>query len=487
MEITGQRSSGFDLNNPIGEGCSAQGISLSIEPGCENFLLKDIDDILPHEFDISVMRELCGTENRSLHGTDEDFTGSKESQGVGSAPSPGSSDGKAQLDINNMCNSKGNKTSDEQGGTNRNATRQRRYRQRKKEKEEKMRQAIEEFKAAVESVRIRNMDLKNKQDAITSMLGYNKDALNVLEGVLEGEKEDRVVQQHAQVVDDAAIPDIQQFLKTRDVHIGTLYADVLSSFQAQIAQKDGEIPMMNMFSNVLKALPPSAMYQLFRSQIGNLLDEYDQCQGDPARQEVMEREMKALFKMRTDAISEMAQRHPKIVLSHLTDGWVGENFNQGIMPHTPSTVDQSALLALVRHLGLTQSQISSLCDHWISFIECWNKSADSLYDVLPPNPDVHEVDDADKIISEGSNGTIVDVLESQGLHGSMRQAFLMHAVRQNIEDISKHQVFIVLELAQNICTVLTSVQKARLCVFQEASPNCIYLPLMLTRLPSKIR
>lgn len=481
MEMKQQQSDGFDLNN------SCPGPRVGIEPGseCKDFLLKDLDDILTPEMEVAILNELYCLDNTLLQdANDQDITLNKDSQGVGSAPSPGSTDEKAQLNDGNLSDSKGKQTSDEQNGTNRNATRQRRYRQRKKEKEDKIKMEIEELKAAVESVRVQNKDLRNKQDAISSMLGYNREALNVLVGTLEGEESGVV-----QVVDDTAIPDMQQFLQTRDVNIGTLYADVLSSFQAQIAQKDGEIPLgtrMDIFSNVLKALPPTSMYQLFRSQIGSLLNEYDRCTRDPERQEVMEREMKALFSMRTAAIGELAQKHPKIVLSHLTDGWVGGDFNQGIMPESPTRMDQTSLLALVKHLELTESQISSLCKHWESFIGSWNTSADNLYDVLPPNPDFQEVDDNEKVISEGPNDTIVDVLESQGMHGSMRHAFLMHAVRQNIEDISKQQVYIVLELAQNICTVLTPVQKARLCVFQESAPNCIYLPFMLTDLPRNI-
>mmetsp|Transcript_2979 Transcript_2979/g.6054 ORF Transcript_2979/g.6054 Transcript_2979/m.6054 type:complete len:483 (-) Transcript_2979:308-1756(-) len=478
-----QESGGFDPNN------SCPGPVLGLEPGsdCKDFLLKDLDDILSPEIEVALLNELCGPDNTLLQEAhDQEFTQSKVSQGMGSAPSPGSTDEKAQTD-GNLSNSKGKQTSDEQKGTNRNASRQRRYRQRKKEKEDKIKMEIEELKAAVESVRIQNKDLRIKQDAMTSMLGYNREALNVLVGTPEGEE--NVVVQHAQVVDDTTITDMQQFLKARDVNIGTLYADVLSSFQEQITQKDGEIPLgtrMDMFSNVLKTLPPSSMYQLFRSQIGSLLNEYDRCTRDPERQEVMKREMKALFSMRTEAIGEMAQKHPKIVLSHLTDGWVGGDFNQGIMPESPDRMDQSALLTLVKHLELTDSQISSLCKHWESFIGAWNTSADNLYDVLPSDPNLQEVDDDEKAISEGSSDTIVDILESQGMHGSMRQAFLMHAVRQNIEDISKQQVYVVLELAQNICTVLTPLQKARLCVFQESAPNCIYLPFMLTDLPPKV-
>jgi len=269
--------------------------------------------------------------------------------------------------------------------------------------------------------------------------------------------------------------------------IGCLYADVLSSFQKDLAERQGIVQadmIGNKLGDILADLPSECMYQLFREQVGCILNEYDASVGDDQKRKRLEVEMKTLFRMRTEAIGAMAAKNPKLVLTHLVDGWVDESFDGGVIIGEPKRIEQDSLLALIQHMEITDEQIVSLCKTWEVFLASWNKSARKLFESvlnLPENPDIKEINDQGETIS--SNTSIIDTLNTGGLHGSMRNAYLMQAVRQEIDDLSFEQVFHVLRLATEICTILSPLQKSRLCVFQQGAPNCIYLPQLLTTLP----
>ena len=371
---------------------------------------------------------------------------------------------------------------------NSNAERQRRYRQRTKQKKEKIKAEIDEMKSAADSARMQNKYLKDKRDAILSMLEYNEEAFGVL-GADQCPYDTSITSNMKDCACVDEVGDISDVLQTTDASIGTLYYDVLSSFQEKSSHKDGRSLLatgMGMFYNDTSQVPPGFMYQLFRWQIGILLNEYDKCQGNIARQTQMEKEMKLLFGIRTAAISELAEKYPKIVLRHLTHGWVGGNFDEGIMPCNPERIQDTSLVELVKHLQLCDTQISCLCEHWDSFLNPWNHLTKTLHDILPQDSDIEELDSSTNAVSDEPAAPNVDAHQTQGLHALMHEASRMNALRQNLETISKEQVILVLKLAQNICSTLTPVQKARLCVFQAAAPNCIYLPVMLTTLPYKM-
>jgi hypothetical protein len=92
------------------------------------------------------------------------------------------------------------------------------------------------------------------------------------------------------------------------------------------------------------------------------------------------------------------------------------------------------------------------------------------------------MDDTANCASESSVDTLVDVLESQGVHGLMHHTKMMHTLCEKIDAVLKNRVVMAFGLSQNIYEVFTPLQKARLCMSQWAAPWCIHVPLMLVDL-----
>jgi len=330
------------------------------------------------------------------------------------------------------------------------AERQKKYRQKKEEERKHAMEELQNATAALNCAREQNTDLKRRESATWSLL-ESIDTLNT------SQKE--------------------------NIHIGDLYASVVSAFKTEVLDKEnGSSVVADAIQSMLRLIPRQNMYLLFREQVNMLLKEYDASE-DPVQKDSVEGQMRHLFGMRTNAIAELAQKHPKIVLSHLIEGWVGETYNGGIMPQNPHRFDDVTIETLVNHLSLSQEQIEGLCKHWKSFLTLWNKSMVRLQKCisdLPENPNIQEIFPECPQHTETNDVSDINSL----LHG-MTKEFSMQAVTRELDNVSEEQILSVLELAGNICTVLSPIQKARLCVFYSSAPNCMFLPYMLTKLPYK--
>eukprot|EP00890_Picochlorum_soloecismus_P001371 jgi/Picsp_1/2234/NSC_05698-R1_---NA--- len=378
-------------------------------------------------------------------------------------------------------------------GTERNAAeRQRRYRGKKKQKEREIELEVEALREKAEAMKIENSLLKEKQGAFSSMLNHNNDQLRILNGMQKSieRKENGTVsicspRDHPENVEEACDFDTMSMEAIQE-HIGNLYLDVLTSFEKEKQGKE-LICGTDFLSRILETIPPESMYRVFQEKVDTLLKQFDASRGDTVKQNEVEKDLKRLFQMRTNAVSAMAMLKPKLVLSHLVDGWVGETFDEGIVPGQPTRIDSATLASLVESVDVTDEQISKLCAIWKKFVASWNKvvnSVDKCVAMLPNDPNIQE-EGVDQTGSDVSSGTTLDALDEIGLHGSMGHACFMHkAVQQHLNEVSQHQVYQVLELAQDICSVLTPVQKGRLCIFQKSSaPNCMFLPQMLATVP----
>ena len=335
---------------------------------------------------------------------------------------------------------------DRQGGSA--AERQRRYREKKKQEEKCIEMQLQNATAALRGVNDQNIDLKMRESAMLSLV----DSL-----------------------------DSYPAMQTEDVHIGEMYASVLSAFKKEVLEHEDTAERSRGFQSVIQLVPNQKMYLMFREQVNSLLQEYDAFPNDAIQRKSIEVQLKRLFGMRTDAIGRLAQKHPKIVLSHLIEGWVGEKYNEGIMPQTPHRFSNTTVKALVHHLKMSSEQIEALCKHWESFLALWNTSSDTLQKYisqLPACPNIQEIHETSDVNTK--TGTISDVLRSRGLRGAMENKCSVQAVTRDLDNLSEEQILSVLGLAGNICTVLSPIQKARLCVFYSSAPNCMYLPFMLT-------
>jgi hypothetical protein len=376
---------------------------------------------------------------------------------------------------------KGKQRSNKHARDNQNAVRQRRYRERKRQQEKRIKTEITDLKKAIGSIKKENTEMRSKQRAIMSMLEYNQEAYTMLRDQSECE-------QVEPSLDTRAIPDIHVFLEDKHANIGISYADGSPSVQAANAETDGNMPdtMMDMFCNVLKTVPSTSVYNLFRRQVSSLIDAYDACKGDLEKQGELEMRMKDLFSMRTEVVADMAKNQREGILSHLCDDPVGAMLGQYIVSDDSACIDQSSILELVTTLQLNNSQIMSLCDYWESFC-AWIKSvfddqlSNALHQSLLPNPCLAAMHCTEQVTPGGiAVDTIIGVLETQGMHGLMHQAFGMHPVRQDLEDVSKSAGRSVLDLAEKIYSVFTPLQKARLCVSQSRAPWWIHVLLMPT-------
>jgi len=330
------------------------------------------------------------------------------------------------------------------------AERQRRYREKKKHEEKCVEEHLQSAMNALNCARKQNIDLKRHEDTMWSLL-------------------------------DSA--DGQNAEQKENIHIGDLYASVLLTFKKEVLTREKDShDKANELQNVTQLIPRQNMYLLFRDQVNSLLKEYD-ASHDPVRKNSIAIKMKQLFGLRTHAIGDLAQKYPKTVLSHLIEGWVGEAYDQGIMPQDPHRFDNATVRTLVQHLNLSQEQIQALCRHWESFLSLWNQSTETLQKCiskLPANPNIQEI--CTQVPGYVGKDAMSDVVESNGLHVMMKNQFSMQAVTRKLENVSEEQILSVLGLAGDICTVLTPIQKARLCVFYSSAPNCMFLPYMLTSL-----
>ncbi|WPT12241.1 hypothetical protein PSENEW3n2_00003899 [Picochlorum sp. SENEW3] len=373
---------------------------------------------------------------------------------------------------------KGKQSSNKHARDNQNAVRQRRYRERKRQQEKRIKTEITDLKKAIGSTKKQNTELRSKQHAIVSTLEYSQEAYTMLRDQSECE-------QVEPSLDTRAIPDIHVFLEDKHANIGISYADGSPSVQAANAETDGNMPdtMMGMFCNVLKTVPPTSVYNLFRRQASSLVDAYEACRDDPEKQGEVEMGMKDLFSMRAEVVADMAKNQPEGILSHLSDDPVGKMLRQCVVPDDPARIDQSSILELVKTLQLNNSQIMSLCDYWELFCGAWIKSADALHQLLLPNSSLAAMHCTERVTPGGFTvDTNIDVLETQGMHGLMREAFVMHPVRQDLEDVSKSAGRSVLHLAEKIYSVFTPLQKARLCVSQRRAPWWMHVLLMPTNI-----
>lgn len=164
-------------------------------------------------------------------------------------------------------NSKGKKTGHQQSKRTRKATRQFQYRRRKKLKEKQIQEEIERAKAAIESLKIKNIKLRSKQDTLTSMLKHHEESVGVLQGKTHRQETELGVDEGDE--NNASLTKI-------DPVVYTLYTDVLSSFQN--TQKDCIVPLSTMleaFFNILETVPSNFIYQRLHSQIESVINEYD--------------------------------------------------------------------------------------------------------------------------------------------------------------------------------------------------------------------
>ena len=385
-------------------------------------------------------------------------------------------------------------------GTDRGAAeRQRRYREKKKQKEQEIELEVEALREKAEAMRIENAVLKEREGAISLMLNHSQDQFNMLNGVQKSIKmeENGIVSTQAPEVylenGEMACDFDEMSMEAIQEHIGNMYLDVLASFEEEMKEKQGKelAPSADFFSKILETIPPESMYLVFQQKVDALLTQFDASSGDPIKQKEVEKDLKRLFQIRTNAVSALAMLKPKLVLSHLVDGWVGEAFDEGILPGQPTRIDSATLASLVESVQVTDEQISELSAIWKAFVASWNKIVDSLdkcVAMLPANPNIQEEGD-DQTVSDVSSGTTLKTLDDNGMHGSMAHAcFMQKAVQQDLGEVSQDQIYQVLQLAQNICSVLTPVQKGRLCIFQKSSaPNCMFLPQMLATVPLKPR
>ena len=419
-------------------------------PGLDTIgVLSDIDDVLPH---LSTWDETALWDELAC--LDSKFMPQEADQvgiGLGSNSEHGSACGANSSQVITRGGCQEDKRPQRQR-TGSGAERQRRYRQKKKEEEKCAEEELQNAMAALNCAREQNMDLKRRESATWSLL-ESIDNLNA------NQKE--------------------------NIHIGDLYASVVSTFKKEILKSENESSekFTDEIQNMIQLIPRQNMYLLFREQVNCLLKEYDASQ-DPVRRASIEVQMKQLFGMRTHAIAELAQKHPKIVLSHLIEGWVGETYNEGIMPQNIHRFDDVTVKTLVNHLHISQEQIEGLCRHWKSFLAHWNKSMGMLQKCisdLPENPNIQEI--CPECTQHTEINDISDITNFNGLQDMTKKEFSIQAVTRELENVSEEQILSVLELAGNICTVLSPIQKARLCVFYSSAPNCMYLPYMLTKLP----
>jgi len=393
---------------------------------------------------------------------------------------------------------KSRKKTDEAEGSA--AERQRRYREKKKQKEREIELEVEALREKAEAMKIENALLKEKQGAFSLMLNHSSDHFRILNGVdKHAAKTENVEVSICVPGDNSEKPGEEacdfdtMSMEAIQEHIGNLYLDVLTSFEKEMQEKQGrEVTCGTDFlSKILETIPPESMYLVFQEKVNTLLRQFDASSGDQTKQKEVEKDLKRLFQMRTNAVSAMAMLKPKLVLSHLVDGWVGETFDEGIIPGQPTRINSATLASLVESVDVTDKQISELCAIWKEFVASWNKvvnSLDKCVAMLPANPNIQE-EGVDQTVYGVSSGTTLNTLDEVGLHGSMgHSCFMQKAVQQHLSEVSQDQVYQVLELAQNICSILTPVQKGRLCIFQKSSaPNCMFLPQMLATVSLKPR
>lgn len=209
---------------------------------------------------------------------------------------------------------------------------------------------------------------------------------------------------------------------------------------------------------------------------------YDACTCDDGKQGLLN-EVEKLFSKRIHVVAEMAQKEPDLVISQLTDGWVGDILYQNTLPFSTGRTSQSATAALLQHLQLSQSQMSSLYSHWKIFKAFCNESTRAFLHRLGQCCSSQGMNDTENHTSGSSPDTMIDVLESQGIRGLMLQKISLYVLSHKTDTLLKNRVVMLLGLAQNIYTLLTPLQKARLCMNQPAAaPWCIYVPLMLADL-----
>jgi len=354
------------------------------------------------------------------------------------------------------------------------AMRQRRYRQRKKEEELNLEERFMAQRAKLIESRTENDNLKIKHTVLEKLLGFTVDAQEILVGKEKFREDvDRLMELHCSEDAVELEKDVRSRSSSPDIEISRLYADVLSSYHNTGSnQAESSTCSWNSFVlGMLNTAPLESMYPLFLSQVGKLLDEHDQSQGNADEEMSREKELIHLFDLRAKAFVSMAQDRPEIVLNHLIGG-----FEMDILKGNPVWNESCSLTHrsdLVKNLHLSDEQVAQIMHRWHIFLDAWDKKMRRIRDQV-----LNLIDD----INESAHGDHMEY----GSHG-LNRAILMHRVfwpqhdGKNLEQASDGQVNLIIKLYIDIASILSPVQMARVCM---ASTNCPDLLSLLELLVS---
>ena len=358
------------------------------------------------------------------------------------------------------------------------AMRQRRYRQRKKEEELNLEERFMAQRAKLNKSRIENDGLKIRHTVLEKLLGFTVDAQEILVGKEKFREDvDRLMELHCSEDAVELEKDVRRRSLSPEIQISRLYADVLSSYHSTgTNQTESSTCSWNSFvSGMLDTAPLESMYPLFLSQVGKLLDEHDQSQGNADEEMSREKELIHLFDLRAKAFVSMAQDRPEIVLNHLIGGFEMKSLKENPMWNESCSLEQRT--DLVKNLHLSDEQVAQIMHRWHIFLDAWDKKLRRIRDqVLNLIDDINESAHGDHM-EYGSNG--------------LNRAIFMHKVfwpqhdGKNLEQASNGQVNLIIKLHIDIASILSPVQMARVCMACPNSPGLLSLLELLVSTNSK--
>ena len=433
--------------------CFLDGIS---DIGCDlhdgSLLLGQPECTIPEELGGIHVPEMSKTDDvvhRILCGWDTAELDAKKKQGISRSTSTGSvaMSGKGKGGSGSL-----DKTA---------AERQRRYRERKKSKQAQLASDIAVLREKANALKSENDVLKEKQEIMCSIL---QNFYNV------------------NVTDDGQGFDIDAlggtgWTESVENDIGHMYLDVLHEFNGSVSgrRQDEALKSTTAQTPTDQSQQTHAsldsMYDRFLQKVDGLVKKYESCDGDPDAQESVEQDLGLLLELRTKALTDMAAKHPGMVLRHLVDGWLERILEEGALDDHPMTTGSPTLQALIHVVNLTSDQMSDFCRIWEQFASLWSKKVpkdlDRCVSKLPDNPCIQEVSTGESKESHGSGDFGMDVWNTRGMHAALEDScYLQLVAEQELDVVSQHQLTMVHELGQKIFSILSPIQRGRFWVLQ---------------------
>ena len=355
------------------------------------------------------------------------------------------------------------------------AKRQQRYRQRKKEEEMHLEERLMAQRTNLNVSRVKYDELKRKHAVLKNLLGFTLDVQEIIVGKEHGGNFKEDVDRLIELTCSKDVIELEELTSHRFsspvMHIGRLYADVLSSYHNTVDNKTESLTCSwNSFvSSMVGTAPLESMYPLFLSQVGKLLDQYDQSQGNVDEEKSKEKELICLFGLRDKAFVSMVQDRPEIVLNHLFGGFDGDYLKENPLWDESSSLAQRS--DLVENLHLSDEQVAQIIHRWRIFLDSWEKLMNRIRDqVLSLLDDISDSEHSGHV-------TYCSLGLNRAMH--MHKVFWPQDGEQNLNQASYRQFNLIIKLHTDIAAILSPIQMARVCMACPMSPCLLSLPGLL--------